>query len=80
MAGHGNHVLRAKDPGLFENLAADFGEGEPVGCGVEAFQASGILNGLQGYAADTRLLQRVVDDLSDFAVVQAFAKRDNQGR
>src|SRR5260221_2270448 len=79
MAGYGDHVLGAKDGGLFEDFAANFGEGEPVGCGIETFQTSCILNRLQGYAADTRLLQRVIDDFSDFAVVQAFAKGHYQG-
>ena len=35
MARDGDDVLGAEDIGLFENFAADFGEGEAVGGGIE---------------------------------------------
>ncbi len=57
MARYGNNVFGAKYVRLFENFTADFGEREPVGCRVEAFQASGVLNRLQSHAAHARLLR-----------------------
>ena len=61
MAGDGDDVLGAEDFGLFEDLAADFGEREAVGGGVEVLEAAGVLDGLEGDAADAGLLEGEVD-------------------
>ncbi len=58
VAGDGDDVLGAEDFGLLENFAADFGESQAVGGGIEVFQASGVLNGLEGYASHTGLSWR----------------------
>src|SRR6266550_7147785 len=78
MAGNGDDVFGFEDGCLLENLAADFGEGEAVGGGIEILEATGVLDGLERNAADTRLLKCVVNSLADFVVVQTFLQRDNQ--
>jgi hypothetical protein len=47
---------------LREDAAADFGEGEAVGGGVVAREAAGLLDGLEGDAADAGLLEGEVED------------------
>src|SRR5947209_3815144 len=55
MARYGDYVLGAEDFGLFENFAANFGESQAVGSGIEVFEASSVLNRLEGDATDTGL-------------------------
>jgi hypothetical protein len=74
----GDDIFGAKDVGLLENVAANFAEGEAVGGRIEFFEASGVLDGLQGDAADAGLQQSVVDDLANFAVVETFAQGDDE--
>ena len=45
MAGDGNYVLGAEDFGLFEDLAADFGQGQAVGGWVEVSDVGSALRG-----------------------------------
>lgn len=122
MTGDGDDVLGAEDIGLFENFAADSGEGEAVGGGIEVadelasagvpllvvrgnrgevniptlsrsarqewgtpdiysrigdpgLEAAGVLDGLEGDAADTGLLQGEVDRLADLVIVETFLQR-----
>src|SRR4051812_131669 len=79
MARYGDYVLGAEDLGLFENFAANFGESQTVGGGIEVFEASSVLNRLEGYATDTGLSQGEVDRLADLVIVQAFFKGNDQG-
>src|SRR5579864_1518689 len=44
------------------------------------FQASGVLDWLEGDSADAGLLEREVDGLADFVVVQTFLESDHQVR
>ena len=81
MAGNGHHVFGLEDGGLFENLAAHFGERQPVGRRIEAVEPAGRLDRLERHAAHAGLLQREVDDPADLAVVQALLQRhDQRGR
>ena len=73
MAGDGDYVLGAKDGGLVEDFAADFGEGEAVGGGVEVFQAAGVLDGLERYASYAGLLESEVDGLADLMIVETLS-------
>lgn len=72
MAWHRNYVLGAESVGLFDDFPADLGESEPVGSGIELFEAPGVLNGLESYTPDTGLGQSEVDDFADLAVVEAL--------
>ena len=78
MAGDGDDVLGRKTLVCSRMLAADFGEGEAVGGGIEVFEAAGVLDGLEGDAADAGLLQGEVDDLADLVVVEALLQGDDE--
>ena len=69
MTGDGDYVFGAEDIGLFEDFAADFGEGQAVGGGIEVLQAAGVLDGLEGYSSHAGLLEGEVDGLADFVIV-----------
>src|SRR6185437_13774645 len=62
VAWHGDDVFGREDGGLLEDAPTYFGEGEAVLGRVEVREASGLLDGLEGDAADTRLREREVDD------------------
>ena len=80
MAGDGDDVFGFEEGVLGEDLLADFGEGEAIGGGVEVFGAAGVLDGLEGDAADAFLLEGEGDDVADFVVVEAFFQGDDEGR
>ena len=79
MAGDGDDVRRFEDRRLFQNLLADFTEGEAVAGGIKFLQSTGGLDRLKCNAAHAPLLQCEVDDLAYFIVIQPFFKRDDEG-
>src|SRR5688572_346140 len=78
MAGDGDDVGRLENAALSQDLLADLAEGQAVGRRVEVFDAAGVLDGLEGDAADTFLLQGEVDRLADLVVVQSFLEGDDE--
>jgi hypothetical protein len=71
MAGNGNQVFGLEVGGLVEDPAADLGQRESVfGAGVVE-EAASLLNGLEGYAANTGLLQGEIDDGAKLVVIDA---------
>ena len=69
MAGDGDEVFWAEDAGLLEDAAADFSEREAMLRGIETHDATGLLDGLECYAADGWLLECEVDDGAEFGVI-----------
>ena len=79
VAGDGDDVFGFEDGGLGEDAAADFGEGEAVRGGVEVVEAAGLLDGLEGDAADAGLLEGEVDDGAELVVVDSAFDGDDEG-
>jgi hypothetical protein len=78
MAGDGDDVCGAEDGGLVEDAAADFSEGEAVLGGVVALEAASLLDGLKGDATHAGLGERVLEDGTEFMVVDAALDGDDE--
>src|SRR4029453_3236115 len=63
-----------------EDSPGDFGERQPIGGGVELFEAPGGLNRLKRHSPDGRLRQREIDQLADFPLVPPLLQRDDERR
>jgi len=79
MARNRNQIFRSEDGCLLGNSAPHLGEGEAMLRGVEAIDATGLLHGLKPHTAHGRLLERIVDNRAEFAVVHAALDGHDKG-
>ena len=78
MAGDGDDVFGLEDGGLLEDLRRTSASVRRSVARVEILEAAGVLDGLEGDAADAGLLQGEVDDVADLVVVEALLERDDE--
>lgn len=78
MTGHRDNIFWAEQRGLLQDSAADLGEGDAMGGGLEPIITAGGLHRLKYDSADTRLLDRIIDDAAEFVVVHTALHGDHE--
>src|SRR5689334_19343720 len=78
MARHGNNVLWLKDIRLLVDVPPHFSQREPVCGGIEVVESSSDLDGLKSHTSHAGLLQREIDNGSNFVLVNTSLKRNHQ--
>ncbi len=80
MTRHRDQVLGPEERRLLENVPPDFRQRQAIRRRIETVVPACGLHGLERHAADARLRNGVVDDLSDLTIVYASLHRHDQRR